>query len=169
MKAILACTPSGGIGYKGSLPWNRLEGDLPRFKELTEGQYVIMGRNTWESLPKRPLPDRVNVIVTSSPLITLGPDPRKNYQADIIWAAMNPETITVNSADRFIDHTDAWIIGGARLINSSWNLVNEIHLSRTHKEYECDTFIDLNYIEDNFHLDSVRVCKDHNYEIWKRK
>lgn len=169
MKAILACTPSGGIGLKGTLPWARLEGDLPRFKALTEGQYVIMGRNTWESLPVRPLPNRVNVVVTSRPMITLGLDLRKNYQADILWAAQNPDTVAITDPDRFVDHSDAWIIGGAQLINSSWKLIDELHLSRTHLEYDCDSFIDLNYIEDNFHLDSVQVCTDHNYEIWQRK
>ena len=168
MKAIIACTPSGGIGYKGKLPWAKLEGDLPRFKALTKEQYVIMGRNTWESLPNKPLPDRVNVVVTSTPLTGEIKNLNKYYQAQILWAALNPDTISVDSADRFVDHDDAWIIGGAQLINSSWPLIDEVHLSRTHAEYECDTFIDLNYIETLFTRVSKEVCVDHDYEVWKR-
>ena len=55
MKAILAMTPNGGIGLNNQLPWDSLEGDLKRFKELTTGQTIVMGRSTWESLPKKPL------------------------------------------------------------------------------------------------------------------
>ncbi len=53
MKLIIACDPNGGIGYENRLPWSNIQGDLPRFKRLTEGQTVIMGRNTWDSLPKK--------------------------------------------------------------------------------------------------------------------
>jgi dihydrofolate reductase len=55
MKLIVACDPKGGIGYNNKLPWSKIEGDLPRFKELTTGKVILMGRNTWDSLPKKPL------------------------------------------------------------------------------------------------------------------
>ena len=58
---ILASTPSGIIGDNGKLPWPRLEGDLKRFKERTLGHVVIMGRNTFNSLPNGPLPERCMV------------------------------------------------------------------------------------------------------------
>lgn len=44
MKLIIACDPKGGIGYQNKLPWDKLQGDLPRFKELTTGKIVLMGR-----------------------------------------------------------------------------------------------------------------------------
>jgi dihydrofolate reductase len=53
MKLIVACDPKGGIGYNNKLPWSNIQGDLPRFKNLTQGQVVVMGRNTWDSLPKK--------------------------------------------------------------------------------------------------------------------
>lgn len=171
MKAILACTPKGGIGYKNSLPWSRLEGDLARFKDLTLGQFVIMGRNTWDSLPKKPLPNRDNVIVTSRPLF----EPpyflplEKVHEREILFNFLHNNCLTVSSVDRFIGHDNAWIIGGAKLIASSWPWINELHLSRTYEEYECDTFIDLNYIEQNFNLVSKFLHSDHSYEIWQRK
>ena len=61
---VLARAENGVIGAHGSLPWPRLAGDLPRFKELTMGKPVIMGRKTWDSLPKKPLPGRTNIVMT---------------------------------------------------------------------------------------------------------
>ena len=53
----------GAIGRGGDLLWH-LPGDLRHFKQLTQGGVVIMGRKTWESLPKRPLPGRLNIIIS---------------------------------------------------------------------------------------------------------
>ena len=60
---IVAAARDGAIGKNGDLLWH-LSGDLKRFRQLTTGQVVIMGRKTWESLPKRPLPDRLNIVIT---------------------------------------------------------------------------------------------------------
>jgi dihydrofolate reductase len=54
---------NGVIGRDGALPW-RLKSDLALFKALTLGKPVIMGRKTWESLPRRPLPGRLNIVIT---------------------------------------------------------------------------------------------------------
>ena len=59
----LARAANGVIGRAGGLPW-RLKSDLARFRELTLGKPVIMGRKTWESLPRRPLPGRTNIILS---------------------------------------------------------------------------------------------------------
>src|SRR5690349_14588247 len=59
----VAIAENGVIGREGGLPW-RLSSDLKRFKADTMGKPVIMGRKTWESLPKRPLPGRLNIVVT---------------------------------------------------------------------------------------------------------
>src|SRR3954452_2279734 len=65
---ILAAGPiararNGVIGRNGGLPW-RLKSDMAIFRAVTMGKPVIMGRKTWESLPKRPLPGRINIVVT---------------------------------------------------------------------------------------------------------
>ena len=60
---IVARAKNGVIGAKGDLPW-RLRDDLVHFKETTRGAPVIMGRRTWESLPRRPLPGRANLVVS---------------------------------------------------------------------------------------------------------
>tara|TARA_B100000029_G_scaffold262554_1_gene258703 strand:+ start:1271 stop:1741 length:471 start_codon:yes stop_codon:yes gene_type:complete len=61
---IVAVNPNKVIGYRGDIPWHYSE-DLKRFKKLTIGNTVIMGRKTWESLPIKPLPKRRNIVITS--------------------------------------------------------------------------------------------------------
>ena len=63
---VVAVAENGVIGNKGALPW-RLPEDLKRFKALTMGKPVIMGRKTWESLPRKPLPGRPNIVVSRDP------------------------------------------------------------------------------------------------------
>jgi dihydrofolate reductase len=147
MKLIIACDPNGGIGYQNKLPWSKIQGDLPRFKRLTEGYPVIMGRNTWDSLPKKPLPKRINIVVTSRPFEHEG----------------------VTCVDSIINHSDDyWLIGGASLVEQSWTFINEIHLTKVYDHYACDTFIDLLYVEHNFTRTWSEIFPDHAYEIWKR-
>jgi len=147
MKLIIAFDPNGGIGYNGGLPWTNLQGDLPRFKELTTGKIVLMGRNTWDSLPKKPLPNRTNWVKTSRP----------------VDGVTNPDN------DQIAKEREVWLIGGAKMIESYWEFVDEIHASRTLAKYTCDTFIDLAKLENEFVCRSQEQCVDHTYEIWKRK
>ena len=148
MKLILACDPDGGIGYQNRLPWTNIQGDLPRFKRLTEGQLVVMGRNTWDSLPKKPLPNRINIVVTSRPFVEDG----------------------VASINKLLNYPDLyWLIGGAKLIEQAWPYINEIHLTKVYDHYTCDTFIDLLYVEHNYVRTYSEMFPDHAYEIWKRK
>ena len=153
MKLIIACDPDGGIGYQNRLPWTNIRGDLPRFKRLTDGQNVIMGRNTWDSLPKKPLPGRLNFVVSSSEL-----------EAEHHNVIRVPD-IKFNQPD----DEEFWIIGGAKLVETSWKNIDEIHLTKVYDHYTCDTFIDLLYIESNFTRTWSEIFPDHAYEIWKRK
>ncbi|MGU3653028.1 dihydrofolate reductase [Mycolicibacterium sp. A43C] len=95
MKLIWAQSTSGVIGRANGIPW-RLPEDQARFKELTLGQTVVMGRLTWESLPAavRPLPGRRNIVVSRDP----------DYRAE------GAEVVTELPGD-----IDGWVIGGAQL------------------------------------------------------
>src|SRR5438477_747847 len=66
---VVARAANGVIGDKGKIPW-RIPADMRRFRQITMGKPCIMGRKTWESLPKRPLPGRLNIIVSRDPLFT---------------------------------------------------------------------------------------------------
>ena len=94
---VWAQSTAGVIGRDGGIPW-RLPEDLTRFKRLTLGHTVIMGRLTWDSLPAsvRPLPGRRNIVLTRDPQ----------------FAAAGAETITALD-DMALD--DAWVIGGAQV------------------------------------------------------
>ncbi|MEW5811018.1 MAG: dihydrofolate reductase [Actinomycetota bacterium] len=94
---IWAQSSSGVIGRDNAIPW-RLPEDMARFKALTMGHTVIMGRRTWESLPARfrPLPGRRNVVLTR----------HADYVAD--------KAETVTSLDG-IPLEDAWVIGGSEI------------------------------------------------------
>lgn len=95
---IWAQSVSGVIGRDGGIPW-RLPEDQARFKELTLGHPVVMGRLTWESLPTavRPLPGRANVVVTRRP----------DYRAD--------GAQVVGSLDAALDGAETWVIGGEQI------------------------------------------------------
>ena len=93
---VLARAENGVIGANGGLPW-RLEGDLPRFKQITLGRPCIMGRKTWDSLPKKPLPGRSNIVVTHSVSFTAdGAVAVPSLEAALAYAAAaNPAEIMV--------------------------------------------------------------------------
>lgn len=148
MKLIIAFDPKGGIGYNGTLPWTNLQGDLPRFKELTTGKSIVMGRATWDSLPKKPLPNRTNWVFSHNPL---------------------DGAITITDPVYLSSVSDAWVIGGSKVIETCWEYINEIHVTRTFAEYTCDTFIDIVKLEKEFMCWQKEDFADHSYEIWKRK
>ncbi len=112
---ILATTPKGEIGINNTIPW-KLKGDLKRFKELTMGHVVIMGRKTYESLPK-PLEGRKMIIVSTTMLHELHPDANKQK----VNAIYNNDNYIVDSLEKAISCADynfkdkkIFIIGGVK-------------------------------------------------------
>jgi dihydrofolate reductase len=106
---LVAVSPEGVIGLDGKIPW-RHAGDMRRFKRLTLGTTVVMGRLTWESLPKRPLPERRNLVLTSQK--TEGVE----HFADLASALA---TCTGN----------VWVIGGARAYADAMRLADFIDVT----------------------------------------
>lgn len=95
---IWAQSTSGVIGRDGGIPW-RLPEDMTRFKDLTIGHTVVMGRRTWESLPPkfRPLPDRRNVVLTRNP----------HYRAE--------GADVVTELEEALAVPNTWVIGGSEI------------------------------------------------------
>lgn len=126
LSLILAMTDNGVIGDKGGIPW-RLPEDMRRFKALTLGKPNIMGRKTWESLPKKPLPGRTNIIVTRD----------RNYSADgaTVVATIN-EALGRAKAE---NPEEIMVIGGAEIYRASLPLATRIHLTEIHAKIEGDT------------------------------
>lgn len=107
---IAAVSPEGVIGKDGGIPW-RYPGDMRRFKRVTMGSAVIMGRATWESMGGRALPGRRNVVVTRQALV--GVDHYPSLGAAL--AACAAETV--------------WLIGGARIYEEGMGAVDLIDLT----------------------------------------
>ena len=110
MKGILVATsPEGIIGKDNTIPWHYSE-DLKRFKRLTVGKNIIMGRKTWESLPIKPLPDRRNIVITRNPI--------DNVEC---FKSINDAVKTCEG--------DIWFIGGAGIYEEAMRLADCIDMT----------------------------------------
>ena len=122
MIALIAAKAANGvIGSNGKLPWH-LSTDLKRFKSLTVGHSVIMGRKTWESIGK-PLPDRQNIVVTSSNLQSFGIEVAHSL-IDAIDIVNLPAPI--------------FVIGGAKIYQQALPLATMIYLTEIMNSVEGD-------------------------------
>ena len=122
---IVAVSENDVIGKDNDLIW-RLRTDLKRFKTLTSGHCIIMGRKTFESFPK-PLPNRTHIVITR----------QQDYKA--------PEgVIIVNSLEAAIEKAkqdeNPFIIGGGEIYKKALSVVDTIEFTRVHHSFEGDTF-----------------------------
>ncbi len=122
---IVAAGENNAIGKDNQLIWH-LSDDLKRFKNLTNGHHIIMGRKTFESFPK-PLPNRTHIVITR----------QENYQAP-------SGVIVVNNLEDALDasRTDKqpFIIGGGEIYKQALNLADKLEITRVHANFEADTF-----------------------------
>jgi len=157
LKAILACDNNWGIGKDNDLPWPHNSADLQWFKECTDGGIVVMGRNTWDSLPRKPLPNRENVVITTAESLE-GPDVVVDMRS---FLKILPQMKRQNK--------DIWVIGGAKLIQSLSMYIEEYWISRIDGHYECDTFLDGDGILKYYYMDKSINNNVLNIEIYKLK
>ena len=81
-----------------------------------------------------------------------------------------PSVYVLNDVDRLSNwKTDAWLIGGARLIDACWEKIDMVCLTRVKSIYTCDTFVNLSYLYDNFVCERMMNYEDHDFQVWKRK
>ena len=125
---ILARADNGVIGHQGGLPWH-LPSDLKRFKALTLGKPCIMGRKTWDSLPKKPLPGRTNIVVTRNAA----------FAAEGALAVRSFEE-ALREAEK-LSPPEIMVIGGAAIFAAALPLAARIHLTEIHETPEGDVRI----------------------------
>lgn len=154
---ILAVDDCNGIAKNGKMAWHNKE-DFKMFKELTIGtekNIVVMGRNTWNSIPNMPLPDRVNIMLTSK---------AQNVNEVSNWNQ-------IIEMSEMCD--DLFIIGGASVYEQAIEkgLPEVIYLSKIHGDYECDTFVDyvLDTIYTNYEQTENTKFNSFDLEVWKKK
>ncbi len=130
LEIVVAMARNGVIGREGRLPW-RLPEDLKRFKELTLGHAVLMGRKTWESLPEkyRPLPGRHNLIVTR----------QDDYHA--VGSVDSPVTVcfSIEEATAKAGGARVFVIGGAEIYAQAWGRAQKLHLTLVDADIDGDT------------------------------
>ena len=121
---IVAMSKNRVIGVKNSLPWHISE-DLKRFKRLTTGYPIIMGRKTFESIGK-PLPERRNIVISRNQNLKL---------QDVEVVKSIEDALKICSSENLI-----YIIGGEQIYNLAMPYANNIHLTEVNKEVEGDAF-----------------------------
>lgn len=150
---IVAADEKNGIGIDGKMPWH-LPADLKRFKTLTTGHCIIMGRKSYEALPFQ-LPGRPHIIITRN----------KDFKADgctIVNSIQDAIQVAKN-----LNETEAFVIGGAEIIKETLaqNLADKIELTRIHHRFPADTFLAPN-IEAGFNLEAIEKHDADEKNLW---
>lgn len=159
--AIVVVAEDGAIGKNGDLLCH-LPADLKHFKAITMGHPIIMGRKTFESLPKGALPGRMNVVVThNSGFVAEG--------ATVCHSVEEALAVTADADERFI-------IGGAQLYAATIDIVDTLYLTQIHASFpEADTFfpnVDLTQWQEvnrDFHCADEKNRYDYTFLELKRK
>ena len=121
---IVAVSDNGVIGRDGGLPWH-LPADLKRFKRLTSGHHMIMGRRTWDSIGRRPLPGRPTIVVSRDPgFVAEGAQVARSLSQALELAA---------GAD------EVFIAGGEAIYRAALPVADRIYLTRVHACFDGDT------------------------------
>ena len=156
---IAAAAENNALGKDNELVWH-LPNDFKRFKTLTSGHHIIMGRKTFESFPK-PLPNRTHVIITR----------QKNYKAE--------GCIIVDSIEKALlvcpKNEDTFIIGGGEIYTLSLPFTDKIEITRVHHSFEADAYFPvLNeeewiLVQSDFNKKDEKHIYDYTYLTYVRK
>lgn len=136
---IAAVAEDGGIGYENGLPWPKNEEDMEYFKNKTLGNIVLMGHNTWNSLPNsvKPLDGRSNWVISSK---FVEPPEANNYIT--VFSSVEQ---ALDSYKRMLvaplDMMDLYIIGGATIYRQTMDLVDEAMITYIPGDFKADTFM----------------------------
>ncbi|MBN2611757.1 MAG: dihydrofolate reductase [Bacteroidales bacterium] len=122
---IVAISENFAIGKDNRLLWH-IPDDLKRVKTLTSGNVIVMGRNTYFSLPKRPLPDRINLVISDN----------KNDRFDGCLMAYSFE----EAMEKMSSSKENFIFGGSSVYRQFYPVANKLYLTLVHKYFEADTF-----------------------------
>ena len=126
---IVAASNNGIIGRDGKLPW-RLSADLARFKQLTMGHAIIMGRKTFESIG-RPLPGRLSIVLTHNS------DWRTDHEEVKVVSSLEEALELVSQAEGFSSER-AFVIGGGEIYRLALAYADKVFLTRVHTTIEGD-------------------------------
>ncbi|MBN2745664.1 MAG: dihydrofolate reductase [Bacteroidales bacterium] len=157
---IVAIAENYAIGRNNDLLWH-ISADLKRFKVLTSGRTVVMGKNTFYSLPVRPLPNRKNIVLT---------DLAGEKIDGCVMAYSIEEAIELMDKD-----SENFIMGGGSIYRQFLPLAQKLYLTRVHRSYEADTFFpeisfeDYDLLEKTSNPPESDDSASFTYEVYQRK
>ena len=122
---IVAIASNYAIGKDNDLLWH-ISKDLKRFKEITKGHYIVMGKRTYYSLPTRPLPNRTSLIIT-------------DVANEIIDNCLMAYSID-DAVSKMDSENENFVIGGGSIYNQFMPIADKLYITRVHKDYDADTF-----------------------------
>jgi dihydrofolate reductase len=122
---IVAIARNFAIGKDNKLLWH-ISADLKRFKKITSGHPVVMGKKTYESLPFRPLPNRTNIIITDIP--------GEKFEGCVTVYSIN------EALEKCPDGEETFIMGGGSVYRQFLPYANKLYLTLIHKDFDADTF-----------------------------
>lgn len=158
ISAIVAIDNNWGIGFNGDL-LEHIPDDLKHFKALTSGYVVVMGRKTWDSLPKKPLPNRFNVVITSQ---------ERHFEE---MTAFIPFTEAVSRLKHSPKEDEWFIIGGGQIYKELLLLCDRVYITKIFKDHSnVDTYFpNLDEMDDwaPAACSSIHNYKDLTYQFWQ--
>lgn len=130
LSLFIAIADNGVIGRDNGLPW-RLSGDLQYLKRMTMGKPILMGRKTWESFPKRPLPGRPNLVITRD----------ANYDAPgaEVFGSTEAAVARAEALATELGVDEMMVLGGAQIYHALLERATRIYLTEVHDHPAGDT------------------------------
>ncbi|HTK79721.1 MAG TPA: dihydrofolate reductase [Rhizomicrobium sp.] len=128
LSLVIAMADNGAIGQHGKIPWH-ISADMQHFKAVTMGKPCIMGRKTWDSLPKKPLPGRKNIVVTRDSAL---------HADGAVFAHSLDDAISLAEGD---SPKEIAIIGGADIYKAALPRADRVYLTEVHETFDGDVFI----------------------------
>jgi dihydrofolate reductase len=156
VNTILACDLNFGIGNENNLPWPKNDRDMRWFRDHTVGHVVVMGRKTWESIGSKPLPNRINVVITSKELE--GPD---------MTISGDMEDIITQIKNKY-PHLHIWIIGGSEIYFQAIPFCDKLYLTTFNQKYICDSYVETDIIVKFPVIEFWEEDKEMTFQIRKR-
>lgn len=155
--AVVAVDNNWGIGYNGDLLVN-IPDDLRHFRQLTSGSMVVMGRKTWDSLPKKPLPNRTNIVISNQGTTSLHKDAMRMSLDDLL--------LVINDIQY-----DVFVIGGGEIYKQLLPYCDRVYVTKILKDFEnVDTYfpnLDKSSEWAPAMMSQVYYYKDLAYQFWE--
>lgn len=157
---IVAVAANNAIGKDNDLLWH-ISDDLKRFKQITLGHKMIMGKNTFLSLPVRPLPKRTSIVITD--------DPSDHYEGCIMANGIEDALSKCDPGE------ECFIIGGGSVYRQFLPLADKLYITKVHRDYEADTFFpeidedEWQLVSNEDHVDEQNNSLPYSFQIYTRK